>query len=64
MKHVQHQCYNLEFEFLASVQKNADQWRNKGGQRGQLPPGAAGEGAQNSLTINILWVTNTKSEHN
>jgi len=26
------------------------QWRNRGGRRGgQLPPGAAGKGAQNSL---------------
>jgi len=32
----------------------AAQWRNWGGQRGQLPPDAADEGAQNSLTENIL----------
>jgi len=29
----------------------ARQWRNSGG---QLPPGAAGKGAQNSLAKNIL----------
>jgi len=26
----------------------------EGGQRGQLPPGAAGKGAQNSLAKNVL----------
>jgi len=32
-----------------------------GAQRGgELPLGAAGEGAQNSLTENILWLTNTR----
>jgi len=35
---------------------NGGRWR--GG--GRLPPGAAGEGAQNSLDKNILWQTITK----
>jgi len=30
------------------------------GTKGQLPPGAAGEGAQNSFAKNILWLTITK----
>jgi len=30
------------------------------GQRRQLLPGAAGNGVQNSLTKNILWLTTTK----
>jgi len=38
------------------------QWRNEGGQRGQLHPSAAGKGAQNSLTENSLMTNGHKSE--
>jgi len=43
---------------IYNIHQSGNQWRNQGrGNRvGQVPPGAAGEGAQNILAKNISWL--------